>query len=161
MPPTPPLNEPRSASGHEVPSGVAVRVEGTGLHSGAPCVVTLRAVPGPVRLRCGAHEATLGELSVASTARATTVEACGGALRVGTVEHLFAALAGLGVHEGLALDVDGPEMPMLDGGASAWCEAIARLGPPASPPRLRVTRFATYDAGPSLYELAPAGGVHV
>ena len=143
------------------PGEVEVRVEGVGLHTGASCTVVLRATPGPVRLRAGTHEATVAELSVASTARATTVEACGGALRVGTVEHAFAALAGLGVREGLTLDVQGPEMPLLDGGASRWCAALARLVLPACAPRLRVTRSATYDVGPSLYELAPADGCHV
>jgi UDP-3-O-[3-hydroxymyristoyl] N-acetylglucosamine deacetylase len=98
---------------------------------------------------------------VASTARATTVEGCGGALRVGTVEHLFAALAGLGIRDGLTIDVDGPELPLLDGGAAAWCRALARLALPPSPPRLRVARPATYDVGPSLYELAPFDCVHV
>jgi UDP-3-O-[3-hydroxymyristoyl] N-acetylglucosamine deacetylase len=95
------------------------------------------------------------DLVVASTARATTVEAAGGALRIGTVEHAFAALAGLGVREGLELRVEGPEMPLLDGGALAWCEAILRLALPAGPPLLRVTRAATYEVGPSRYELAP------
>jgi UDP-3-O-[3-hydroxymyristoyl] N-acetylglucosamine deacetylase len=143
------------------PGDVEVRVQGVGLHTGAPCTVVLRATPGPVRLRSGAREAAVAELSVASTARATTVEACGGALRVGTVEHVFAALAGLGVRDGVTLDVDGPEMPLLDGGASAWCRALGRLALRPSAPRLQVTRFATYDVGPSLYELAPADAVHV
>jgi UDP-3-O-[3-hydroxymyristoyl] N-acetylglucosamine deacetylase len=96
------------------------------------------------------------DLVVASTARATTVEAAGGALRIGTVEHAFAALAGLGVREGLELHLEGPEMPLLDGGALAWCEAIGRFALPAGPPLLRVTRAVTYEVGPSRYELAPA-----
>jgi UDP-3-O-[3-hydroxymyristoyl] N-acetylglucosamine deacetylase len=134
-----------------------VVLEGVGLHTGRPSRVVLRAEPGPVRLRAGGLAARIDELRVASTARATTVEAHGGRLRVGTVEHAFAALAGLSIHESVAIDVDGPEMPLLDGGASAWCEALRRLQVPPSRPRLRVTRAATFDVGPSRFELTPAG----
>jgi UDP-3-O-[3-hydroxymyristoyl] N-acetylglucosamine deacetylase len=111
-----------------------------------------------VALSQGAARAALPELVVASTARATTVEAPGRGIRVGTVEHLFAALAGLGVREGIEVQVEGPELPLLDGGALAWCDAIERLALPAGTPRLRVTRAARYEVGPSRYELAPRDG---
>jgi UDP-3-O-[3-hydroxymyristoyl] N-acetylglucosamine deacetylase len=106
----------------------------------------------------GGVEVPLSELEVASTARATTVEARQGGLRIGTVEHALAALAGLGVYEGLVLDVDGPEMPLLDGGAAAWCAAIGGLQVPRGRPRLRVAREATFDVGPSRYDFAPGDG---
>lgn len=140
---------------------VSVVVEGVGLHSGQAVRVVLEAAHGPVRLRADGTEAFVAELTVASTARATTVEGPGGTPRVGTVEHLFAALAGLGVREGLTVTVDGPELPLLDGGASAWCAALARLSLPSAGPRLRVARPATYEVGPSLYEIAPFDSVHV
>jgi UDP-3-O-[3-hydroxymyristoyl] N-acetylglucosamine deacetylase len=124
--------------------------------------VVLTGAPGPVALAQGGARAAVRDLVVASTARATTVEGVGGALRVGTVEHAFAALAGLGIREGLELRVDGPELPLLDGGALAWCEALASLALPSGrPPLLRVTRAATYEVGPSRYELAPAEGIDV
>jgi UDP-3-O-[3-hydroxymyristoyl] N-acetylglucosamine deacetylase len=132
-----------------------VALAGVGLHSGAPVRVLVRAVAGPVRLRSGVLEAAVHELAVVSTARATTVAACGGALRVGTVEHAFAAFAGLGVHDGVVLEVDGPELPLLDGGAVSWCDALRRLAVHSSKPRLRIARAATYDVGPSRYELTP------
>jgi len=133
-------------------------LEGVGLHTGAPARVGLRRSAGPVRLVCGGLEATLDELEVVSTARATTVEARGGALRLGTVEHAFAALAGLGLHEGVTLAIDGPELPLLDGGATAWCAALGRLAVPPSTPRLRVTRAASFDVGPSHYDVTPPDG---
>jgi UDP-3-O-[3-hydroxymyristoyl] N-acetylglucosamine deacetylase len=136
-------------------------VEGIGLHSGAACRVTLRSQAGPVTLGAGGLTARIEDFAVASTVRATNVEACGGALRVGTVEHAFAALAGLGVYEGLALEVHGPEMPLLDGGALAWCDAISCLRPGARAPRLRVTRQATVTVGRSRYHLAPCDRVEV
>jgi UDP-3-O-[3-hydroxymyristoyl] N-acetylglucosamine deacetylase len=166
--PVPPV--PLVPPGSTVPPLQAIVVDGVGLHSGSSARVILRAQgdsTGPVRLRSGGVEARIDELVVAGSARATTVEGPGGAPRVGTVEHAFAALAGLWVHGGLTLEVDGPELPLLDGGSSAWCVALQELGvahPPRAPrplPRLRVARAASFDVGPSRFEFAPADGVEV
>jgi UDP-3-O-[3-hydroxymyristoyl] N-acetylglucosamine deacetylase len=136
-------------------------VEGVGLHSGVPVRATLRRRGGPVTLGALGLEARIDELRVGSTARATTVEAHGGALRIGTVEHAFAALAGLGIYEGVSLSVEGPEMPLLDGGAAAWCEAVDRLGVHARAPRSRITRPAVIEVGPCRYEFTPGSQVEV
>jgi UDP-3-O-[3-hydroxymyristoyl] N-acetylglucosamine deacetylase len=136
-------------------------VEGVGLHSGAPVRVVLRRRAGPVTLEAAGLEARIDELVVASTTRATTVEAHGGALRVGTVEHAFAALAGLGVYEGLAMSVDGPEMPLLDGGSAAWCHAIDRVHVTPRGPRLRIARTAAFEVGESRYEFTRGARVEV
>ena len=55
--------------------------------------------------------------------------------RLATVEHLLAALAGTGVTQA-TIHVDGPELPLLDGSALPWVEAIAAVGlaPVAGPP---------------------------
>ena len=132
-----------------------------GAARGAPVRVVVRPSEGPVRLAAGGAEVPVAGLSVVSSARATTVEGAGGALRVGTVEHAFAALAGMGLRAGLTLDVEGPEMPLLDGGASRWCEAFAALRPAPSPPSLRVTREASFDVGPSRFDFAPGDAVDV
>lgn len=136
-----------------------VTLEGRGLHTGAMARVTLRESPGAVRLAGqvgGVGGAGVDELEVVSMARATTVRARRGGERLGTVEHAFAALAGLGVYEGLELVVEGPEMPLLDGGASRWCEAIASLSPVRRRPTLRVVRELVIEVGPSRYEFFPA-----
>jgi UDP-3-O-[3-hydroxymyristoyl] N-acetylglucosamine deacetylase len=138
-----------------------VVVKGVGLHTGAAATVRLFARGGPVLLRAGGVEARIDELVVASTLRATTVEACGGGLRVGMVEHLFGALAGLGIYEGIVIEVDGPEMPLLDGGASAWCDALSELQIPRRGPRLRVVRDAVLECGESRYELSQADHIEV
>ncbi len=136
-------------------------VEGVGLHSGAQARVVLRACTGPVTLASGGVEAPIDELTVVSTARATTVEAREGTLRVGTVEHAFAALAGLGVYEGIALCVEGPEMPLLDGGATAWCDAIDRLRVARRPGGTRIARQAVLEVASSRYEFTPGPRVEV
>ena len=66
------------------------------------------------------------------TERSTRVRLAGGA-RVGTAEHLLAAMAGRGHLEGVRVAIDGDELPVLDGAAGAWIEALDELG--ASPRR--------------------------
>ena len=50
-----------------------------------------------------------------------------GAAAVRTVEHLLAALAGSGV-DNARIEIDGAEVPLLDGSARIWLEAIAKVG---------------------------------
>ena len=138
-----------------------VVVEGFGLHTGSPVRVVLWRRAGAVTLRAGGVERTIAALRVASAARATSVESP----RVGTVEHLFAALAGLGVRDGIAIEVEGPELPLLDGGASAWCDAVDMLklvsaDAPAKP-TLTIVRDGTVDVGDSRYEVARGARVTV
>ncbi len=132
-----------------------VVVEGTGLHTGAPARVTLEAREGPVVLRQGGIEAQVADLSVVRSPRCTAVEARGGALRIATVEHALAALAGLGIRRGVVLHVEGPELPLLDGGALAWCEALDRLGLPPVAPAVRVARQGSVEVGASRYDFVP------
>lgn len=56
---------------------------------------------------------------------------------VRTVEHLLAALAGMGVDQA-RIELDGPEVPLLDGSALGWVEAIAQsdLQPQGAPRQL-------------------------
>jgi UDP-3-O-[3-hydroxymyristoyl] N-acetylglucosamine deacetylase len=152
----------RTWTGKHPADGVtAVVLEGAGLHTGARCRVTLALHDGPVVLRVGREAVRIPDLRVATSFRSTTVEATGGRLRLGMVEHLFAALAGMGVRYGLLIDVQGAELPLLDGGAAEWCEALAALGPPASPPGLRIERRASLPVGESLYEFEPGEQVRV
>jgi UDP-3-O-[3-hydroxymyristoyl] N-acetylglucosamine deacetylase len=80
---------------------------------------------------------------------------------VSTVEHLFGALGGLGVRDGMTIEIDGPEMPLLDGAAAAWCDAIERLQLRATRPRARVSRAAVIHAGESRYEFLPGDCIEV
>jgi UDP-3-O-[3-hydroxymyristoyl] N-acetylglucosamine deacetylase len=138
-----------------------VTVEGFGLHSGASARVALELCAGKVRLARGTAEASIDELEVASTARATTVVGCGGALRVQTVEHLMAAFAGLGVRDGVRVAIDGPEVPLVDGGAARWCDALRSIGVAPGGPRQRVATATTLEWGSSRYEFTPSSGVEI
>lgn len=53
-------------------------------------------------------------------------------IRIRTVEHLLAALAGMGI-DNARIEIDGPEVPLLDGSSKVWVEAIASVGLVAQP----------------------------
>lgn len=138
----------------------AVAFEGRGLHTGAPARLVLRRADGPVTLgRPDATRTPIAALSIATTDRSTTVASRDGALRIATVEHLFAALAGLGIRSGVAIEIEGPEVPLVDGAALAFAEGLASLDVPASPPSLRIVAEGIVEVGPARYELAPASSV--
>ena len=104
---------------------------GVGLHSGmSTCVRLLPAQPGQGRYFV---RVDLPEQQVIP-ARVTAVEATVLSTQLGkepvcvrTVEHLLAALAGMGV-DNVRIEIDGPEVPLLDGSAQVWVEAIAQVG---------------------------------
>src|SRR5947209_7211326 len=128
-------------------------VEGRGLHTGAAARVTFAPAAGAVTL----NGTPIGELRVVDTERATTVEGARG--RVRTVEHLFAALAGMSVRGGIAIEVEGPELPLADGGAARWCQLIARVACERGAPTLRVARDGAIEIGQSRYAFEVAGGI--
>jgi UDP-3-O-[3-hydroxymyristoyl] N-acetylglucosamine deacetylase len=76
---------------------------------------------------------------VSSTANATTLERDG--LTVETVEHLLAALAGLGV-DNVRVEVDGAEIPVMDGSAESFAYLVEAVGlrQQATPRRLLVVK---------------------
>lgn len=79
---------------------------------------------------------------------------------VATIEHLMAALAGLGVDNAL-VEVDGAELPILDGSSAPFVEAIDAAGLVAcdAPRRhLRVRRPVRAENGRGFVELAPHDG---
>lgn len=77
---------------------------------------------------------------------------------VSTVEHLLAALAGLGVDNAL-IDVEGDEIPAMDGSAAGFVEAIDEAGVvelPAQRTYLRVAAPVRVTDGAGWAELLPA-----
>lgn len=130
-----------------------IRLSGYGLRTAAPCAVAIARTPGPARIRKGDRETPLRDLRVVDAERATTVAADG--IRVATVEHLFAALAAAGAHEGVTVEVEGPEIPFLDGAARAFLDAVLALEIPPSPPSLRVACEGTVEVGSSRYVFTP------
>jgi UDP-3-O-[3-hydroxymyristoyl] N-acetylglucosamine deacetylase len=121
-------------------------LEGYGLHGGRAARVVLAKKDGPLTLK----GAPLAAFEVTGTAFATSIAA--GDLRIASVEHLFAALGALGVREGLAIALDTDELPLLDGAARLWAQAIQALDPPREmQPPLVVARDAEIAVGASVY----------
>ncbi len=108
-----------------------IACSGTGLHTGAS--VRVRLLPAPedagIRFVCGTEarrvEIPVCPESVASGERATCLARDGAS--VATVEHLLAALYGLGV-DNLHAEIEGPELPALDGSSAPWVELLRRAG---------------------------------
>jgi len=111
-----------------------VAVAGIGVHSGWPVTVTLypaEADAGIVFVRCGANGEKDRELaatfrSVTATEFATVLGDKRGPA-ISTTEHVMAALYGLGIDNAI-VEVDGPEIPIMDGSASAFVDAIDGAG---------------------------------
>lgn len=125
-------------------------LRGVGVHSGKECAVRISRAEGPVRVRAGTEAVRVADLRVSDTLRSTGVTVDGRPVR--TVEHLFAAFAGLSVYEGASIEIDGEELPLLDGGARSFAEALARLDVTPSSPPLEVARPGTVEVFESLYE---------
>ena len=110
-----------------------VERRGVGLHSGATTSVRLQASVKPGYWVGWLHQPNLPFVQlhpsqVADTQLCTALQL--DSQRLATVEHLLAALAGTGVTQAEIL-VDGEEIPLLDGSAQPWVEAIgeAELAP--------------------------------
>jgi UDP-3-O-[3-hydroxymyristoyl] N-acetylglucosamine deacetylase len=107
-----------------------VGIEGVGLHSGAQTRVEI--LPAPVnhgllfaRRDLGGKEIPASPEAIGDSSLATTLGRHGAT--VSTVEHLLAALQGLGI-DNARIEVDGPEIPILDGSAAPFVDAIRRVG---------------------------------
>ena len=101
--------------------------EGKGLHTGRVAKMTINPAPADTGIRF--RRTDLGEDSyidalaenVSNTARSTTIS-CGDA-SVSTIEHVLSALTGMGVDNAL-IDIDNVEVPILDGSAKPYIDAI-------------------------------------
>ncbi len=120
-----------------------VEIAGRGLHTGEHAAVRIApAAPGEGRffVRTDLPEQPLiraRTMFVVDTIRSTRLAK--GEASVRTPEHLLAALAMMGVDDA-RIEITGPEVPILDGSALPWAEAIARVGLSAAyVPRLHTT----------------------
>ena len=94
---------------------------GVGVHSGRPAKVSVR--PGPPGFRFHRDGVVVPALVdfVIDTSMSTSLGRDG--VRIGMVEHLLSALWGLGV-EGADIQVEGSELPILDGSAAPWVDRL-------------------------------------
>ena len=140
----------------------AIGCVGVGLHLGQRVNVTLRPAPSDAGIVF--HRTDLGihipaRFDWVGDTRLCTVLACPDqpAARVGTVEHLMAALAACGV-DNAVIDVDGPEIAVLDGSAAPWvflidCAGVVALD--ATARTVQVLRAVRVEDGDAFAELRP------
>ena len=110
----------------------SVKVKGIGLHTGRS--VTLCFKPAPVnhgykfqRVDLDTAPIIPADVSrVVSTNRGTTIKS--GEIQVSTIEHVLSALTGLQI-DNVLMEIDGPEMPILDGSALGFVEVLEEAGP--------------------------------
>jgi UDP-3-O-[3-hydroxymyristoyl] N-acetylglucosamine deacetylase len=111
-----------------------VAVSGIGVHSGSPVTLTLHPADddtGIVFQRIAANGTPEREIradvrAVTATEFATVLGDAKGPL-CSTAEHLLAALRGLGV-DNVIVEIDGPEVPIMDGSAAPFVDAIDQAG---------------------------------
>jgi UDP-3-O-[3-hydroxymyristoyl] N-acetylglucosamine deacetylase len=108
-------------------------LSGVGVHSGAPVSLTIHPAAsdtGIVFFRTveggNDREISANSNAVVATEFATVLGDASGPA-VATVEHIMAALCGMGVDNAL-IEIDGPEVPVLDGSAEPFAEAIEQAG---------------------------------
>ena len=142
----------------------AVDVAGVGLHTGAQVRATIRPAPPNTGIVFRRHDVHPGvcvracPANVVDTQLAVTLGQNG--TRIGTIEHLMAAFAGLGI-DNAAVDLAGPELPIMDGSAALFTERLEAAGTAEQPmPKryLKVTREVCYRDGDAVAKLAPYDG---
>ena len=106
---------------------------GKGLHSGLPATVTVRPAGAYHGIWFSRTDVLVGDRMIPARWDAvnrsplcTKLETPQG-LSVSTVEHLMAALAGCGIHNAL-IEIDGPEVPILDGSALPFVRGFMQRG---------------------------------
>lgn len=141
-----------------------VSVEGIGVHSGSPARMTLHpaeAHSGIVFLRTnlpnGRDRRIMLRKGVVKNTDLCTVIGDESGATISTVEHLMSALAGLGV-DNVTIEVDGPEMPILDGSARFFVDAIDQVGlrTLAAPRKIiKILKPVRVSLGSAFVELLP------
>ena len=146
-----------------------ISLTGTGVHSGAPVSVTLCPADSDTGIRfLLANGHPEGNEIIADQRAVTGVTLCtvlgnGNGASVATVEHLLAALRGLGVDNAL-IEIDSPEVPIMDGSAAQFVEAIDEVGlAELDAPRryLKVLKRVSVEEAGAFGELLPHNGFHL
>jgi UDP-3-O-[3-hydroxymyristoyl] N-acetylglucosamine deacetylase len=139
-----------------------VSFEGIGLHTGRHAKVVLKPASrdtGITFIRSDKNTVIKAHVgSVIDTAFATTIGQDGTKIR--TVEHIMAALAGLGI-DNIVIDVTGPEIPILDGSSTELISIILKAGiakQGKKRPYLRIRKPIIYDDGNSKVAALPYDG---
>lgn len=142
--------------------------EGVGLHSGAAARLEIRPAPAGHGILFRRTDLTPAVDIPARWDHVTPSKLCtlldnGQGQTLSTVEHIMAALTGTGIHNAL-IEVNGPEVPILDGSAAPFVKGILRAGiaMQAVPLRaIRVLRPVELREGEAYARLSPADHLEI
>ncbi|MEM1264908.1 MAG: UDP-3-O-acyl-N-acetylglucosamine deacetylase [Pseudomonadota bacterium] len=146
-----------------------VQFVGMGLHSGRPVRITLRPACADSGARFRRVDITdrdnivPARFDAVSDTRLNTRLSNAVGVSVSTVEHLMAAITGAGLRNVL-IDIDGPEVPIMDGSARRFLAEIAEAGLVAqSAPLhvLRVTKDVRHVEASAEVRIAPHDGLRI
>jgi UDP-3-O-[3-hydroxymyristoyl] N-acetylglucosamine deacetylase len=135
-------------------------MSGVGLHSGASVRLTIAPAPvdtGIIFVSSGVEVPALSEFVVDTNLNTSLGRGRG---RIGTVEHLLAALSGCGI-DNARIEVEGPEVPIADGSAEPFVALVREAGihEQRAPRRyLLVRKSVAVAEGDKLARLSPARG---
>ena len=108
-----------------------VSCTGTGLHSGKPVTLTLRPAPVNTGIVFVNTNSAKGAFLAASIEHLVATELCtaisGNGFQVKTIEHILAALSGLGI-DNVYVDVNADEAPAMDGSSAHFVQLIQSAG---------------------------------
>ena len=111
----------------------SVTFTGVGLHSGAPVTMTVHPAAEDHGICFRRTDVVTGDAQVPAQwdavvpSRLCTLVANAAGVSVSTIEHIMAALAGSAIHNAL-IDIDGPEVPILDGSAAPFVSGFLDAG---------------------------------
>lgn len=141
-------------------------VTGVGIHTGKPATLTIRPAAENtgvvfVRTDVGGEAAAIPALAtrVTTTELGTNMTNDAG-VSVATVEHFLAACAGLGV-DNVVAELDGPELPILDGSSGPFVDLLEQAGAKVQTASRRVLRLlkpVEVRQGVKFARLSPASG---
>jgi UDP-3-O-[3-hydroxymyristoyl] N-acetylglucosamine deacetylase len=144
----------------------SIHCTGIGLHSGTRVSLRIRPAGTDTGIRFLRTDLRGGGTEIAARwdhvvdTRLCTVVGNGHGVNVGTVEHLLAALCGCGV-DNAVIEIDGPEVPVMDGSAAPFVfliECAGLLEQPAPRRVIRVLRPVSVGDGKRRASLSPAQG---
>lgn len=146
-----------------------ISFSGYGLHSGERATLTIRPASAEHGIWFARTDIAVGDRMVPARWDAvlrsplcTRLEN-GSGLQISTVEHVMAALAGCGVHNAL-IEIDGPEVPILDGSAAPFVRGIMQRGLRrlSAPVRaFEVLKKVSVSDGAATASLAPADTLRI
>ncbi|MCW8841869.1 MAG: UDP-3-O-acyl-N-acetylglucosamine deacetylase [Rhodobacteraceae bacterium] len=141
-----------------------IRFTGKGLHSGETVRMSIHPVSADYGIWFRRTDIAIGDAMIAArwdaaeqTPLCTRIRNEAG-VSISTIEHLMAALAGTGVHNAL-IEIDGSEVPILDGSSADFVHAILKAGIIRQASRVRVIEVLepiSVTRGNATARLAPA-----